>query len=140
VRIVPASLMPLSNGNFKTASACYFNIEMDDCVYDLEIKEGFEFDGATVPRVFWWIAGYPFQAPRVTAAVMHDWLYTTHVVERSVADKLFYLAMRELGCTKHCADMDYLFVRLFGWIGWNNNTYDDIMSANELGKFSKSLK
>lgn len=140
MRIVPASLLPLSNGNYKTASVCSFNIEMDGRVYDLEIKDGFEFDGATIPRFLWSIAGYPFQSPRVTAAVMHDWLYTTHVVKRKVADKLFYNAMIGLGCKRFCAGFDYLFVRMFGLVGWNKNTYEGIMKANELGRFSVGLK
>jgi len=139
IRIVAASILPLANGNYVTTTAFAFSCQIDGYVYDLEIDDGFEFDGATVPKWLWHVAGTPYQAPRVTAALMHDWLYTTHQVPRDVADRMFYEAMLLCGCKKSDAKRDYDCVRMFGGFCWGNNTYEDIEHATKIGRLTKNL-
>lgn len=139
IRIVAASLFPLKNGNYVTTTGFSFACRVGEYVYRIDIDKGFEFDGATVPKWLWPIAGSPFQSPRVIAAMLHDWLYTTHVVARSVADAIFYEAMIMCGCKEIYAKRDYLFVKVFGGFCWKNNSYEDILHATELGRLTKSL-
>ena len=139
IRITPSSIYPLKNGNYETTSVFAFTCRVGGYVYDIEIDEGFEFDGATVPRILWFIADAPYEAPRVTAALMHDWLYTTHAVDRETADILFYEAMFLAGCKPSDAKRDYDFVRIFGRFCWDNNTYEDIEHATKLGRLRKSV-
>ncbi|UCE63386.1 MAG: DUF1353 domain-containing protein, partial [Nitrospirota bacterium] len=53
------------------------------------IPASFHYDGASVPRVAWMFMTTP-SAPRVmAAALVHDWLYLTHHVDRETADTIF---------------------------------------------------
>jgi hypothetical protein len=53
------------------------------------IPESIHYDGASVPRVAWVLITTPY-APRVmAAALVHDWFYLTHQVEREAAADIF---------------------------------------------------
>lgn len=105
------------------------------------IPEGFVFDGASIPRPFWW-----FLSPTgllLIPAVIHDFIYkngfyfditdfnnresdwkgrvVTVNCKRSVADKMFYDIAYEVN-EIHLADIPaYAAVRMFGWAAWNKH-------------------
>jgi hypothetical protein len=48
------------------------------------------------------------------ASVIHDWLYSTHSLDRRVADSIFYQALIFNGVGRFQAILMWLSVRLFG--------------------------
>ena len=103
------------------------------------VPEGFTYDGATVPRLFWTLSGlYPDGLIRA-AALVHDWIYVhkgrppqgsvqqimnpgwTDISgkwSRKDCDKLFRRMMIESGMDKKHTEMAYLAVRLGGGYYW----------------------
>lgn len=59
------------------------------------VPAGFITDLASVPRIFTWLI--PNYGKYTKAAVLHDYLCATKVINRSDADGLFRRTMRELG-------------------------------------------
>lgn len=78
------------------------------------VPADFSSDGASVPRALWWLCGDPMERPRLYAAMLHDWLYTTGVVSRAEADAIYYAMLRHFGYSPVDASVNYLAVRLFG--------------------------
>lgn len=77
---------------------------------------GFRTDFCSVPRV---PLAYELLGNRARkAGVVHDWLYTTHVVPRAVADKVLREMVRADGVDAIEAEEFYLAVRLAGGSHW----------------------
>jgi hypothetical protein len=56
------------------------------------VPEGFEFDGASIPRVAWRIIGTPFAPDVVIGGLVHDYLYKNGYkigISRKDSDKTF---------------------------------------------------
>jgi len=88
--------------------------------YGLDIPAGFQSDGASVPRFFWWCVFPPGDVHALGAAFLHDFIYRTHPVgwTREAADKLFLDTLIEDGVPKWRAYKAYWGVRLFGQAAW----------------------
>lgn len=41
---------------------------------EITIPEGFEWDGASIPRLFWSVVGSPYSPKFITASLVHDYL------------------------------------------------------------------
>ena len=81
------------------------------------VKRGFVTDGASVPRMAWFLAGHPMESPRVLAALAHDWLYAAHVCKREEADAVY----REILLRYRAAWrvwVEYEALRVFGEAAW----------------------
>jgi hypothetical protein len=61
---------PFGKNTVKTTLPYAFMFEGKEYV----IPKGFEFDGASIPRVFWSVIGTPFAPQHLEAALIHDWL------------------------------------------------------------------
>jgi hypothetical protein len=86
--------------------------------WQFTVPTGFKTDLASIPRIFWNILP-PF-GKYTEAAVLHDWLYRTHLVPRPDADEVLLEAM-ELGHTGRVTRwVIYIAVRLFGWPAWHD--------------------
>lgn len=87
----------------------------------IEIPAWFEFDGASLPRVFWFI-WHPMWIDTLIAALVHDWLYKQQKLPRERCDELFneVMLITEVKNTKRI--IYYTWVRLWGWIAYNNHT------------------
>ena len=94
------------------------------------IKRGFWWDGASIPRFFWRIAGSPMTGKYYLAALVHDMFYATHYFPRKQADTIFYDMMIHCGVGTVLAWTIYRAVRTGGWVGWNKDT-NDIIKANK---------
>jgi hypothetical protein len=96
------------------------------------VPRDYEWDGATVPRLLWWL----FSPTGITqeAASLHDWLYDTkgrgmqgytqHGLTRAQVDRLFLRHMLADGTPRLQAWMMWAGVRT--WIGlkfWNDDSY-----------------
>jgi hypothetical protein len=79
----------------------------------IRVPEGFESDGASVPKMFQWLI--PRWGTHGKAAVLHDYLYRNRLVKRDRADKIMLDAMIILEVPKWKRQAIYRSVRLFGW-------------------------
>ena len=82
----------------------------------IEVPAGFETDFASVPRVLWSL--FPPIGLYAKAAVVHDYLYVTHAVDRRTADDILLEACEALGVPMLTRKLLYLAVRIFGAAGW----------------------
>lgn len=94
--------------------------------FSFTVPAGITTDGASIPRWLWRVCGHPLQAPRVYAAVLHDWLYSGVDPEifvdgavpsdltRKDADLCYYFMLRHFGVKAWIAAVEYLALRLFG--------------------------
>lgn len=86
---------------------------------------GFETDLASVPRFFWRI--FPKSGRWNRAAVVHDYLYKTGMVSRSIADSIFLEAMGILEVGAISRYVMWAAVRSFGWCPWKKCRRLDIL-------------
>jgi len=96
---------------------------LQDLVYEgardtFVVPASFTTDFASVPRAFWNIV--PPTGKYTKAAVLHDWLYSSHEVSRKDADGIFLRVMKESGVGLIKRHMMYRAVRLFGRKAYNN--------------------
>jgi len=97
-------------------------------VYKFIIKEGFEYDGATVLPIFTWLSRgrHNIDGLNRAAALVHDKLYREKGVlplnatklTRKEIDQIFLQHLLESGVDQKTASEQYKFVRAFAWIRW----------------------
>lgn len=87
------------------------------------VPMGFTTDGASVPRFLWRIEGHPFEAPRIYAAIRHDWHYSRGdpSVDRKAADRIYRNDLIALGVNPIKAYREYFAIRLCGRKHWKKN-------------------
>lgn len=85
------------------------------------IPAGFATDGASIPRFLWRVCGTPLEAPRLYAAIVHDYLYSGAVpgVTRAEADAIYRDMLIALGVSRFKAAVEYYALRAFGWTHYN---------------------
>lgn len=92
----------------------------------LIVPEGFESDGASVPRILWSLVSPRVDPVTLRGAVAHDYLYRRHPAgwTRREADALFRTLIREdgLACTR--AWKAWLGVRIFGNRAWKAGCHE----------------
>lgn len=81
----------------------------------VHVPKGFTTDFASTPFFLWKTGLYS------KAAVVHDYLYRSKMVDRAIADAIFKEAMIVLGVHPIKAQVFYLAVRCFGWVGYKKN-------------------
>lgn len=91
--------------------------ESDVAASTITVPKGFRTDYASVPRVP--IAFMLTGDTAHSAAVVHDWLYSTHEVERAIADQVLYEAAIVSKVPAWRARIMYAAVRLFGGSHWS---------------------
>ncbi len=93
--------------------------------YAFTVPAGTTTDGASIPRFLWRVCGHPLEAPRVYAAMLHDWLYSgvdpdkprgarPSEISRKDADLCYYFLLRHFGVSRFKAMVEYIALRLFG--------------------------
>ena len=88
---------------------------------NIVVPAGSTTDGASIPRFLWRICGHPLEAPRVYAAMLHDWLYRNGWrlgFTRKEADEIYYMLLRHFGVSAWRAGTEYCFLRMFGGAHW----------------------
>ena len=97
----------------------------DGRIFYIEVKAGFVFDGASIPRALWRLCGHPLEAPRIAAALAHDWIYASRACDRADADAIYREICRLVGIPFLCRNVEYWTLRAFGWIAWHSHTIDE---------------
>ena len=110
-------LRPLDDGrNFRLVHGIGFWTPRTGLV---SVPGGFVTDLASVPRIFWSILP-PF-GKYDDAAVIHDWLYRTHLFPRAVADATLLHGMKVKGVSFWARWTIWAAVRLFGGFAWRDD-------------------
>ena len=76
------------------------------------IAKGFESDGASVPRCFWFM--FPPSGQYLGAAIVHDWLVENKICSSRDSAKIFNEAMKDLNVPSAIRRPMYWAVRVFG--------------------------
>lgn len=83
------------------------------------VPAGFEWDGGSVPRIFWNLVDPWGKASK--AYLLHDWLYHTQDRSRLVSDAILMEAMEVLGVNFFKRKIVFRAVRIGGWMAWGKN-------------------
>jgi hypothetical protein len=86
----------------------------------VSVPAGFVSDLATIPQYFWW--ALPPSGKYGHAAILHDWLYWDQSCTRAVADRVFEVAMSELGVDPSLRKAMWAAVRVGGKQYWDEGT------------------
>ena len=71
------------------------DVEVEVLGYKIKVKKGFDFDGASIPKWLWSIYGSPLNGNYIVASLIHDGLYASQKVSKSVSDKIFLDTMKQ---------------------------------------------
>lgn len=89
-------------------------------LFGSSVEPGYIFDGASIPRPFWWWTTPTGEA--FLAGLIHDKDYDGSArITRREADAKFYRNLRRTGIRITMAYAMWLGVRGFGWIPWNRH-------------------
>ena len=117
----------------------------------IDIRRGFRWDGASVPRIFWQL-GFKPDGKHRAAALIHDLMYIyrgqlpgdlftarhdnadwhpqSGSFSRKDADRMFGKLMKEAEVKRSYRSIMYWFVRVFGWMYWRDGK--DELTLNSL--------
>ena len=105
------------------------DIEVEVLGYKIRVKAGFDFDGASIPRILWSVYGNPLSGKFRIAALVHDVLYASQVLSKEVCDKIFLSLMEVHGVGYLKRASMYQAVSKFGITAWKSN-------QDELSKYA----
>ena len=86
--------------------------------YSVTVKKGFDFDGASIPKLLWSIYGSPLNGNYVVASLIHDGLYASQKVSKSISDRIFLDIMKQSNVGYIKRTSMYLAVKMFGGRDW----------------------
>lgn len=104
--------------------------------YDVEITvgSGWIFDGATIPRWLWPLAGAPMEPPHDAAALIHDWLYACQILSKRQADWIYAQVLAQAGYAYWRVAAEWLAVTIFGGAAWAEAKLRDVQYAVGQGR------
>ena len=94
------------------------DVVVESLGYSITVKKGFDFDGASIPKWLWSIYGSPLNGNYVVASLIHDGLYASQKVSKSVSDKIFLDVMKQSNVGYIKRTSMYLAVTMFGGKDW----------------------
>lgn len=106
----------------------------------ITIRAGFLTDGASVPALLQRWAGHPFDWPRIVAALVHDWLYASHMLPRWIADLMFLAILIYVGYPFWRSLADWWAVSRFGESAYYHHGTDDQAFARAHGSIRFVIK
>lgn len=74
------SLRPQENDEWKLCEEVFYEFDADGKAALIVVPAGYVYDGASVPRFFWRIAGHPMDTETVMASLLHDYCFTNRPV------------------------------------------------------------
>ena len=87
-------------------------------------------DLATIPPYFWW--ALPPTGRYGHAAILHDWLYWDQSCSRAIADRVFEVAMAEVGVDTALRKAMWAAVRVGGGKYWDAVPEDKRLKKNRV--------
>jgi hypothetical protein len=100
------------DGLFEVVTAIRYDIGRKNSGLRITVPKRYACDKASIPWFIQWLI------PRFGAhdgpAIVHDWLYNTHLTSKPIADSVFYEAMLVCEVRPTAAWLMYIGVALFG--------------------------
>ena len=97
---------------FKLLEPITFKARIDGEIIEINIPKGFVTDFASTPKSLWWFFG-PI-GTHIIPATIHDYIYTSQLFSKEIADKLFYDAIKDYGVNSWKAWTVYKAVSMAG--------------------------
>ena len=94
------------------------DVVVESLGYNITVKKGFDFDGASIPKWLWSIYGAPLNGNYVVASLIHDGLYASQKVSKRISDKIFLDVMKQSNVGYIKRTSMYLAVTMFGGKDW----------------------
>ncbi|WP_063802237.1 DUF1353 domain-containing protein [Burkholderia ubonensis] len=125
LRVEPATAK--DDGNWRLLAPLIY--QSDAAEQTFTVPTGFVTNFASVPRipVIYELAGNTSSE----AATVHDYLYTTHIVARDVADAVLREASAVTAVPWWRRQLMWAGVRVFGWTHWGTAATDPSSSENK---------
>ena len=113
------------------------DVAVESLGYSITVKKGFDFDGASIPKWLWSIYGSPLNGNYVVASLIHDGLYASQKVTKSVSDKIFLDVMKQSNVGYIKRTSMYLAVKMFGGKDWKEaseykDEYTNYVDVNKI--------
>ena len=99
----------------------------------ITVRQGFAFDGASIPPLIWPVLGHPMTPPRVAAALIHDWLHKSQVVSKWAADLIYAKVQAMCNIPYPSIVIEWIALVFFSSKYWRENAQGDILGAREYG-------
>ena len=99
-----------------------------------EASRGAAVDGASIPRALWSLVGSPYTGDYRRASIVHDVACVEaegDAAARKAADKMFFEACREGGCSIRESIILYIGVRIGAWWGSTLTAQEDVIRVHE---------
>lgn len=119
----------------------------DDLVYEndkyiIRVHAGYRCDGGSIPRAVWTLLGVtPFDPRCVYAFFIHDFLYQSELLGRSINDALLYEVLCiEPRCNFVQRRLILRAVRCFGWMAYRDHTQESIEEGRKFGEVVEKKK
>ena len=122
-------IRPLAGTDYVLAEDYYFPAMVGGWNVVVHVMPGFRTDGASIPRLLWFIFGSPYDPDIMADAIAHDAMYRGRIVPRKAADDTFRDMMEKSGIKRWKSRRIWLGVRLFGWITWLRHTPEGVAEA-----------
>lgn len=96
---------------------CRYHFRIDSTDYILTVYPPFRFE-ASIPWGFRWMLGDPCDNRNLCYALPHDALYSTHLLDKAIADKLLDEISEKVGKSGLVSSLTYRGVKWFGGRAW----------------------
>lgn len=126
----------------KIASQTYIlleDISVEANGYHITVRQGFDFDAASIPQIFWSLIGSPFTGNYTIGALTHDSLYASRALKRKECDDIFLDLMKQDKVNYFQRYAIYLAVRAGGGFVWNKHKEDEIIKYKEFCNVKKVI-
>ena len=114
----PPLLYPDCGDRYILADDYSARVDVGGSTFFVDVPAGFPTDGASIPRRLWPVIGHPFAPIRMRAALLHDWIYSSHVLSRRDADVVYREVLIESGMFPLFAWIEWAVLRCAGWMHW----------------------
>lgn len=113
--VTPLRVVQIDDRRWQLEATLMYATDVIDQV--IVVPTGFVTDFASVPRL---PLAYLFTGGKASAAaVVHDWLYSTHTTSRKEADDIFFEAILAVGHSRFTAWLMWSGVRVGGAFLWD---------------------
>ena len=127
---VKPAVRPLKGTDYVLEDDYYFPATVGGWDVVVHVMPGFRTDGASIPRLLWFIFGSPYDPDIIAEAIAHDAIYRGRIVPRKDADNAFRDMMKQRGAIRPWKRRRiWVGVRLFGWITWLRHTPEGVAEA-----------
>lgn len=113
----------IGNGEFELTRDVHVRVAMGSNGLTVVVPAGFITDFASIPVALHWFIR-PSHESIMRAAIVHDWLYSTHQTSRGIADAMFEHVMRLDGMPRRKAKLCRRAVNTFGKSGYLRTSPD----------------